>query len=204
MREPADAPALPRSAAVFGFTIFASAGLPFAGETSVLQWLVDIWRRDPVGGLMATVMFGSPFLFGLAVAAGRFVRGHELAAALIKAPLVVFHGMLALYALILAKTHGVPLRLAFIGFTAVASVYFVYAHAEAEAVGRPLGPRWLARWGAVLVAGTALWLRMQRFDGRALGPALELAIVGAAMLAASLARPRVGEGAAAEDRSFGT
>lgn len=184
----ASLPALPRHAAVFGLTLFASITLPLYGGVSVLEWLARIFGRDPMGGVMALLTFGSPFLFGLAVAAAGFVRDRDLAAALIKFPLALVHAMLALYALFVARAPGVPLRWSFVGFVVVACIYFVYAHAEAEAADRPLGPRWLARWGGVVLAGTGLWLQFQTFGHRPAGAGLYVALAAAALLAATVPR----------------
>lgn len=181
-------PALPRHAAVFGLTLFAGIALPLYGGVSVLEWLARIFGRDPLGAVMALLTFGSPFLFGLAVAIASLVRDRDLAAAIIKFPLSLVHAMLALYAFLVARAPGVPLRWSFVGFVVVACLYYIYAHAEAEAADRPLGPRWLARWGGVIVAGAGLWLQFQTVGSRPAGPALYVAIAGAALLAVTVSR----------------
>lgn len=181
-------PALPRHVAVFGLTLFASIALPLYGGVSVLDWLTRIFARDPLGGVMALLTFGSPFMFGLAVAAAGFVRDRDLASALIKIPLALVHAMLALYAVFVARVPGIPLRWSFVGFAAVACLYFIFAHADAEAADRPLGPRWLARWGGVVLAGTGLWLQFQTFAHRPAGPGLYVAIAAAALLAVAVPR----------------
>lgn len=182
-------PALPRHSAVFGLTILASIAVPMSGTVSVLDWLARIFQRDPVAGLMTLFTIGSPFLFGLAVGLAGVLRDHDLAARLIRLPLVLVHTMLALYALLVAQVPGaVPLRWPFVGFAGVACLYFIYSSAEADAAGRPLRPAWLARWGGVVLAGLAAWLEFQTLGHRPFGPALHLALAAAALLAATAPR----------------
>jgi hypothetical protein len=184
----ASLPALPRHAAVFGLTLFASIALPLFGGVSVLEWLTRIFGRDPVGAVMALLTFGSPFLFGLAVAVAGVTRDRDVAAALIKFPLALVHAMLALYAVFVARVPGVPLRWSFVGFAVVACIYFIYAHAEAEAADRPLGPRWLARWGGVVLAGAGVWLQFQTFGHHPAGSGLYVALAAAVLLAVAVPR----------------
>lgn len=184
----ASSPALPRHAAVFGLTLFSSIALPLYGGVSVLEWLTRIFGRDPMGAVMALLTFGSPFLFGLAVAIAGVTRDRDVAASLIKFPLALVHAMLALYAVFVARVPGVPLRWSFVGFAAVACLYFIYAHAEAEAADRPLGPRWLARWGGVVLAGAGLWLQFQTFGHRPAGAGLYVALAAAVLLAVAVPR----------------
>lgn len=182
-------PALPRHSAVFGLTILASIAVPIAGDTSFLDWLARLSQRDPVAALMTLLTIGSPYLFGLAVALAGVLRDHDLAAKLIRLPLVLVHSMLALYAILVAQVPGaVPFRWSFVGFAATACLYFLYARAEADAAGRPLTARFLARWGGTVLAGVALWLQFQTIGHRPFGPGLHLALAGAALLAATAPR----------------
>ena len=96
------------------------------------------------------------------------------------------HAMMVVCALALVQAPRVPLRLAFIGFAFVSSVYYLYARAHAEASDRPLDPRWLARWGGVVLTGLTAWLHLQTLGGRPFGLALHVALAAAALLAATL------------------
>lgn len=183
-----DTSALPRHAILLGLAIFGSAALPVIGDHSFLDWLRLIADDDPAAALMVAATFGSPFLFGLAVALAGLLRGRPLAAALLKAPLVLVHTSLVLAALLALGARDLPLRLPFVGFALVSGLAFIVAHAEAEAADRPLGPRWLARWGGVVLAGTCAWLLGQTLDGEPLGRAVHVHLVAAALLAVSLPR----------------
>ena len=162
-----DISALPRSAALAGLAIFGAAALPIVGGRSFLDLVVA--SEDVGRALMLVVTLGSPFLFGLAVGLGGFVRGEALAAGLIKGPLVMMH--VALVYVGLSALMGFPPAAPLLGFGVVSGVSFAVLHAEAEAAGRPLGPRWLAGWGGVLVAGASAWLtRWRTINARTRAP----------------------------------
>lgn len=178
-------PALPRHSAALGLGLFAAIALPVVGDVSVLDWLLVLGRRDPVAAIFGLLTFGAPFLFGLAVAAGGWIRDPHLAARVIAAPLSITHAVLVLHAVALVRAPGVPLRLSFIGFAVVAWAYFLFARADADASGRRLGPRWLARWGGVVLTGAALWLHFQSFGERPFGLAVHVTLAAAFLLAAT-------------------
>lgn len=181
-------PALPRHSAALGLTLFAAIALPLVDDVSVLDWLLQIGARDPIAALFGLLTFGSPFLFGLAVAVSGWLRDHGRAAQMIQIPLSLVHAVLVLHALAVAGAPPVPLRLSFVGFVAVACVYYMFARAEADAADRPLGPRWLARWGGVVLTGVTFWLHFQTFGQRPLGLAVHVALAAAFLLAATTPR----------------
>ncbi|HEY8376427.1 MAG TPA: hypothetical protein VIK91_08060 [Nannocystis sp.] len=184
---PPGPPALPRHSAVLGLTLFTAIALPISGTASFLDWLIRLGAHDPVGAFFILITFGAPFLFGLAVAAGGLlIRDHRLAAGVIQIPLAFTHATMVLQALELLQVPGVPLRLSFVGFSLVSTAYYLYAQAHAEASDRPLGPRWFARWGAVIVTGTTLWLEFQTLRGQPLGLAVDVALASAVLLAVTL------------------
>ena len=75
------------------------------------------------------------------------------------------------------------------GFAAVTSVYYLYASAEAAASSRGgLSLAWYVRWGALLITGLGLWLRVQTRGGLDLGPAIDVATIAAVLLLAATAR----------------
>lgn len=174
-----DAPALPRPAALIGLAIFGAAALPVVGGRSFLDLVLA--SGDLGRAVMLVLILGSPFLFGLAVGLSALLRGGALAAGLIKGPLVMMH--VALVYVGLSAFAGFPQAAPLLGFGVVSGLSFAMFHAEAEAAGRPLGPRWLARWGGVQIAGASAWLFGQDFE---LGPALPLLLVAGATLALGL------------------
>lgn len=181
-------PALPRHSAVLGFTLFASIAAPFADGVSVLDWLWELGARDPFAAVLGLFTFGAPFLFGLAVALAGLVRDPRRAAAVIQIPLALTHAVLVLHALVVVQIPRLPLRFSFVGFVAVASIYYLYARADADAADRPLGPGWLARWGGIVLTGVTFWLHFQTFGPRPFGPAIHLALAAAFLLAATTPR----------------
>ncbi|WAS97168.1 hypothetical protein [Nannocystis punicea] len=186
-------PVLPRHSAALGLTLFAAIALPIVGDASVLDWLLAIGARDPIGALFGLFTFGAPFLFGLAVAVASVLHDRVWAAQVIQVPLSLTHAVLVLHALAIVHAPGVPLRLSYLGFTAVSCVYYLYAKAEADAADRPLGPRWLTRWGGVVLTGVTLWLHFQTFGQRPFGPAIHVALAAAFLLAATTPRERPSE-----------
>jgi hypothetical protein len=180
--------ALPRHSAALGLSLFAAIALPIVGDISVLDWLLVLAARDPVAAFFGLLTFGAPFLFGLAVAVAGWIRDPGRAAQVIALPLSITHAVLVLHAIALFQAPGVPLRLSYIGFTVVAWVYYMFARAEAEAAGRPLGPRWYARWGGIVLTGVTLWLHFQTFGQRPFGLAIHVALAAAFLLAATTPR----------------
>lgn len=183
-------PALPRHSAVLGFTLFASIAVPIVDDISVLDWVMRLGARDPVAAVLVLCTFGAPFLFGLAVALAGLIHDRQRAALVIHIPLAITHAIFVIHALLVAQHPQVPLHLAFVGFIAVASIYYLFARADAEAAGRPLSPCWLTRWGAILLTGVTFWLHFQAFDQRPFGPAIHLALAAAFLLAATTPRAR--------------
>ncbi|MDC0715890.1 hypothetical protein [Nannocystis bainbridge] len=181
-------PVLPRHSAALGLTLFSAIALPIIGDASLLDWLLAIGARDPVAAVFSLITFGSPFLFGLAVAAAGLMRDRQRAARIIELPLSLTHALLALHAIALIQAPGIPMRVSFIGFTAVACIYYIYTKAEAEASDRPVGARWLTRWGGVVLTGTTLWMHFQTFGHRPFGLAIHVILAAAFLLAATTPR----------------
>lgn len=183
-------PVLPLTPAVLGLTIFASIALPLTRSgLSLLDIFLRMLADSPVAGLCFLIMFASPQLFGLAVALAGWLRDESLATRCVQLPLSVLQGMLFMAGASVASARGVVAPLAFVGFAAVTSIYYVYASAEASASERGgLSLRWQIRWGAVLIAGLGLWLRLQSLRGAGLGIAVDVATVAAVLLIADLSR----------------
>lgn len=183
-------PVLPLTPAVLGLTIFASIALPLTRSgLSLLDIFVRMAAESPVGALCFLLMFASPQLFGLAVALAGWLRDESVATRCVQYPLSVLQGMTFLAGASIVSARGVIAPLAFVGFAAVTSIYYVYASAEASASERGgLSLRWQIRWGAVLIAGFGGWLRLQSLRGAGLGIAVDVATVAAVLLIADLSR----------------
>lgn len=182
-------PVLSLTSAVLGLTIFASIALPLTRSgLSLLDIFLHMLADSPVAGLCFLVMFASPQLFGLAVALAGRLRDQDLALRCVQYPVSVLQGMTFMAGMSVVSAPGLVASVAFVGFAAVTSIYYVYASAEAAASDRGLGLRWHVRWGALLVAGFGMWLRLQSLRGAGPGVAVDVAAVAAALLLASLAR----------------
>lgn len=183
-------PLVSRPQAVAGLTLFATIALPFTPRgQSLLDLLLEILRQSPVGAVTFLLMFACPQLFGLAVAAAHFTRDEKAAASLVQLPLSIVQGMIFLLGVSLIRAPTPIATFGFLGFALVSSGYYVYAAGEAAASPREgLSLRWLIRWGAMLIAATGLWLRLQALRGLHLGVALDVAIAAALLLLAFTAR----------------
>lgn len=183
---------LPLTPAVLGLTLFASIALPLTRDgLSLLDILIRVISRDPIGGLTFLIMFASPQLFGLAVALSGVVRDSRVALIGVQLPLAVLQAMTFLIGVAMAGNRAAIAPFALLGFALVTSGYYLYASGEAAASSRGgLDLRWYIRWGALLVAGVGGWLRLQALAGLHLGIALDVATIAAALLLVSVARPR--------------
>lgn len=183
-------PVIPLPQAVLGLTIFASIALPLTrAGLSLLDILLRMLVDSPMGALVFLIMFASPQLFGLGVALGGLLRSRTAVDICVQAPVIVMQGMTFLAGISMISSPRTVAPLAFAGFAGVTSVYYLYASAEANASERgPLSLRWHLRWGALLIAGFGLWLRLQSLRGPGLGIAVDVATGAAVLLLASLAR----------------
>lgn len=179
-------PRLPLSQTVLGLTLFASIALPITRDgLSLLDVFLRLAAESPIGALGFLIMFASPQLFGLAVALARVVRDEDVALYLVQAPVAILQGMVVLFGMSLINAPRVIAPLALAGFAVVTAVYYLYSSSEAAASDRPLPLRWYVRWGALLVAGVGLWLRLQALGSLHLGVALDVTIVAASLLLVS-------------------
>jgi len=182
-------PLLPLSQAVLGLSLFASVALPLTRDgLSLLDIFVQIAADNPLAGIAFLIMFTSPQLFGLGVALARLVRDEQIALSLVQYPVAILQGMIVLFGVSLIDAPKAIAPLALGGFAAVTSLYYLYTSGEAAAAERPLPLRWYVRWGALLVAGAGLWLRLQTLGSLHLGIAVDVAIVTASLLLVSTAR----------------
>lgn len=184
-------PRLPLSQAVLGLTLFASIALPITRDgLSLLDVFLRMTAESPIGALAFLIMFASPQLFGLAVALARLIRDDEVALYLVQIPVAILQGMIVLFGVSLINAPRAVAPVALAGFAVVTAVYYLYSSSEAAASGRPLSLRWYVRWGALLVAGAGLWLRLQALGVLYLGVALDVTVVAASLLLVSTAARR--------------
>jgi hypothetical protein len=178
MSEPATtSSSVPRSAAVLGLVLFACAFLPLtpAGRSFVAV-LRDTFADSVLHGLVMAVGFGSPFLFGLGVAVGTWMRDDEIAARLVRNPVTMLHSQLILIAWVLWRSDDDAVAtLPLLGFAVVSGLYLVRHSALERASGRSPSFAWTVRWGAMMIAAVAGWLLLQRTAGLHMGRAVEVA-----------------------------
>lgn len=178
MSEPAStSPSVPRSAAVLGLLLFACAFLPLtpAGRTFV-QVVRDTFADGVMPGVVMAVGFGSPFLFGLGVAAGTWMKDDAAAAQLVRNPVTMMHSQLVLIAWVIWRQDGDAVAsLPLLGFAVVSGLYLIRHSAVERAAGRKPSFAWTVRWGAMMVAAIAGWLLLQRTAGLTMGRAVEVA-----------------------------
>lgn len=170
-----------------GVVIASAVVLPVtpAGQSFLALLWAEI-GRGLLPGLLMLVGFGSPFLFGLAVAiAGSpFVSG-PAAVLLLRVPLACLHVQLLLVSFVLWRNEQGIATLPLFGFAVVGAIGFVFGQ-------RPAPPTIEARryleWGAATIAGVAAWCRLQRLVGVELGIAVDVVLVAAIVLALSARR----------------
>lgn len=193
MSEPAPtSPSVPRSVAVLGLLLFASAFLPLtpAGRTFV-QVVRDTFADGVLHGVVMAVGFGSPFLFGLAVAVGTWMKDDALAARLVSNPLTMMHSQLILIAWVIwRQDDDAVASLPLLGFAVVSGLHLVRHSAAERAAGRRPSFAWSVRWGGVVIAAIVGWILLQRTAGLTMGRAVEVAGLCALGLALRVRPPR--------------
>ena len=179
-------PQLSLSQAVLGLSLFASIALPITRDgLSLIDVFLRMAAESPIAAIAFLIMFASPQLFGLAVAVARLVRDESIALALVQIPVAILQAMTVLFGMSLINNPRAVAPMALAGFALVSALYYLYTSAEAAAADRPLPLRWYVRWGALLVAGLGMWLRLQALGSLRLGVALDVAVVTAALLLVS-------------------
>jgi hypothetical protein len=182
----------PARQVVAGAALFGCAALPITPEgESFVQLLGAAFSRDLLEGAMMLVGLGSPFLFGLAAAGAAVAQGRGRSAdyaarVALHTVLAAVHTQLMLVAFVLAwKGVGVASG-ALAGFALVSGVAFAWRSARDRAASDEAdgGPsvRFFLRWGASVLAGVAVWSRLQVLGGVALGVAVEGVLVSALAL----------------------
>lgn len=196
-------PSAPRLAAVLGALLFASALLPLtpAGR-SFVQVVRDTFAEGPLAGVVMTLGFGSPFLFGLGVALGVWQRSDATATRLVRNQVTMMHSQLILVAwMVWRQGEGVVAALPLLLFAVGSGLYLVQRSASERASGRTPSFAWMVRWGAMVIAAVAGWLVLQRSAGLAMGYAVHVAGMCAVGLVALVRPGRVEPVAAANEPS---
>jgi len=181
---------LPRVVGVFALVLAASSALPLtpAGQ-SFVGLLLGEFGRGFLPGLLMLIGFGSPYVFGLAVAAVTFVVWPVLLAQRsLQIPVALLHAQLCLVALVVWRSGDVLGGPALLGFAVVGGLAFVVhsARTYAEADGPSIA--WLVRWGALMISGVALWAKLQRFAEIPFRIGLDVACAAAVSITVAMGR----------------
>lgn len=156
--------------------LFTCAFLPLTpGGRTFVQVAIEAFGEGVMAGVVMVVGFGSPFLFGLAVALGAWLRDEELAVRLVRGPVTMMHSQLLLMAWMIWRYGDALASLPLLLFAAVSGLYVVQHSASERASGRSASFRWYVRSGAVVIVTVAAWLWLQRMTGLSMGRAVTLA-----------------------------
>jgi hypothetical protein len=174
---------------VCGAAIALAAALPLTPDgRSFLAMLRAELERGLLDAVMMLFGFGSPFLFGLAVALVAWPRLRALAIELVRTPLGLVHGQLLLVAFVLWRQGRAIAALPLFAFAVLGAVGYAWSGTGAPGGNRlPLVST--VRWGAMVIAGIAAWCRLQRLAGIELGIAVDV-VLGAALVLSWASRPR--------------
>ncbi len=174
-----------------GLLLFACAFVPLtpAGR-SFVQVARDTFGEGVLQGVVMVLGFGSPFLFGLAVAVGVWMRNDEAAARLVRNPVTMMQSQLLLVAWVIWRQDEDAVASLPLFLFAVAGGFYVVQHSASErASGAAASFAWYVRWGATVIAAVAGWLFLQRMAGLTMGRAVDLAGLCALALVVRV-RPR--------------
>ncbi len=175
---------------ILGALLAGCALLPVDADTgtSVLDLFVDVLRGDVLAGLMLGFTIGLPYVFGLLVAMHGASRGTFGAWAIRSATGLLILEVFLLGLAIANRGQGIApwALLGVSGSALLARVGEAFA-----ARTRPTPPMFFVRWGALLVAATFGWIRLQFIGGEIRpGIAILATCFCAAMLAATAAVPK--------------
>lgn len=179
-----------RRTGVLGALLAGCVLLPVDADTglSVFDLVLLVLRDDVVSGLLLGLTLGLPYVFGLLVALHGLGRG-RFGAWGIRGATDLLIVEVFLLGLQLAKgDHGIaPLSL--LGVSGSALLARLGESFAARV--RPTPVTFFMRWGALLIAATFGWLRLQFIGGDVRpGIAITATAVCAALLAATAAVPR--------------
>ena len=174
---------------VLGLALAGCGVLPLEPSgLSIVDLLLAFVRRDPWMGLSLGLTLGLPYGFGLLVAAHGATRGTFGAWGLRAATSLLILEVFLLGLLLAVRGAGLaPWALA--GVSGSALLARVGEALAARAASRTTPPAFFIRWGAVLVAATFGWIRLQ-FVGDPTMPGIAImATCGCAALLAAASAP---------------
>ncbi|MBV1857978.1 MAG: hypothetical protein KUG77_06160 [Nannocystaceae bacterium] len=187
---------LPRLAAAAGLALAVSSAMPWTPQgDSFLALLRSEFSRGVLEGLLMLVGFGSPFLFGMAVALAPLVCPPVVARRILRVPVAFMHSQLVLVALVLWLSGVSIAALPLLGFALGSGVGLAVHTARAHAQGD--GPRvgWYVRWGGMVVAAIAAWMELQRMGDLEFGWGLHVALLAGLGMVGALGGRALGSAA---------
>jgi hypothetical protein len=189
---------LPASVSVAGLVLAVSSAMPWTPQgDSFVALLRSEFSRGVLEGLLMLVGFGSPFLFGIAVALAPLACPPPIARRILRVPIAFIHSQLVLVALVLWHSGVAVAALPLLGFALISGVGLAIHTAHTHAAGD--GPRvgWYVRWGGMLVAAIAGWMELQRVGDLVFGWGLHVALLAALGMVGALAGRVLGSAAPA-------
>lgn len=128
------------------------------------------------------LMLGAPFLFGVALAIGGLVGGSRAVTGAIAGLTAILQADLVYMSLQTWHLDGALARGALVGFAIVTSGAMIAHSSATRARGDAPSLRWNVRWGALVIAGAALWIRLQGLAGAPIGLAVDVVLIAAAIV----------------------
>lgn len=163
-----------------GLGLAASSALPLTPRgQSFLDLLRGEFARGPLEGLLMTLGFGSPYLFGGAVAMAAFWLRPEVGRRWVRVPLALLHAQLVLVAIAIALWGEAVAAYPLVAFAFASGGALAYHGARYQAEGREPSLSWYVRWGGAVVTGVGSWIELQRAAGVQWGIGLETALFSA-------------------------
>lgn len=190
---------LPKLTSAGGLLLAISSAMPWTPEgASFLDLLRGEFGRGALEGLLMLVGFGSPFLFGVALAIAPLVLPPAIARQIVRVPIAFMHSQLVLVMIVLSLAGAGLATLPMLGFAVVSGVFMAVhtARTHAEAGGPRLG--WYARWGGMMVAAITGWMELQQAGDLSFGWGLHVALACGLTIVASLGARRLGDAAPAQ------
>ncbi|MGB1014498.1 MAG: hypothetical protein ACPG4T_10225 [Nannocystaceae bacterium] len=184
---------VPRAIPNLGLVLTGCAALPltYGSSESFLDFAWGLLKIAGLGAIPTLLALGSPFLFGGLLAALPFVRKSDGIARWVSTCVVLMQTQLVVVGILAASLQEFVAWLPFAGFVGVTAVAYCWEHIRLASERQNAPSLWVhARWGALLIAGFCLWLRLQTLDGGVSGPAIDVALVTSALMLTRLARKR--------------
>ncbi|MCR9162283.1 MAG: hypothetical protein ACE37F_31140 [Nannocystaceae bacterium] len=187
---------VPSAVSIAGLVLVASASMPWTPDgLSFFDLLRGEFARGVLEGFLMLVGFGSPFLFGIAIALAPRLLSPPVARQIVRVPIAFMHSQLVLVMIVLTMAGAGVATLPMLGFALVSGVLLAIHTARTHAEGG--GPRvgWYARWGGMVVAAIGAWMELQRVGDLSFGWGLHVALAAGVAIVALLARTPLGDAA---------